>query len=103
MASNLSAGGMGLKGLTTTLIPDCGLRVRFQLPESDTTVEALARLAWVGMQGHAGIAFTDVKATTREEIRSWLDQRMMREGWAVPLEESGDRRMESFWMGSPRT
>ena len=101
IASNLSAGGMGLKGLTTPLIPDCGLRVRFQLPESDTTVEVLARLAWVGTQGHAGIAFTDVKATTREEIRSWLDQRMMQEGWAVPPEEPGGRPMGSFWMGSP--
>jgi transcriptional regulator with PAS, ATPase and Fis domain len=88
-ATNLSASGMGLEGLTTVLGEQCGLRVRFQLPDSDTPVEVLARPAWAGMHGRAGISFTDVNPAARQEMKRWLYQKMAEEGWTVspePLE-----------------
>ena len=91
--ANLSAGGMGLEGLTTVLGYQSGLRVRFQIPNSDRTAEVLARLAWVGMHGRAGIAFTDVTPAVRQTIKRWLHQKMEEEGWTVepePPEELAD-------------
>ena len=82
-AANLSAGGMGLEGLTTVLSYQSGLRIRFQIPDSESTVEVLARLAWVGMHGRAGITFTDVSPAVRQEIKRWLHQKMAEEGWTV--------------------
>ena len=92
-AANLSAGGMGLEGLTTVLGYQSGLRVRFRFPDSDPTVEVLARLAWVGTHGRAGITFTDVSPAVRQEIERWLHQKMAEEGWTVqpePPEELAD-------------
>jgi DNA-binding NtrC family response regulator len=92
-AANLSGGGMGLEGLTTVLGYQSGLRVRYRFPDSDTTVEVLARLAWVGTHGRAGITFTDVSPVVRQEIERWLHQKMAEEGWTVqpePAEELAD-------------
>jgi DNA-binding NtrC family response regulator len=88
-AANLSAGGMGLEGLTTVLGYQSGLRVRFRTPGSDTDVEVLARLAWVGMHGRAGITFTDVSPAVRQEIKLWLHRKMAEEGWTVQPEPPG--------------
>jgi len=84
--TNLSARGMGLEGLTTVLGYQCELRVRFRFPDSDTTVETVARLAWADKQGRVGITFTDVSPAARQEIRRWLYQEMADEGWTVPPE-----------------
>jgi DNA-binding NtrC family response regulator len=85
-ARNLSAAGMGLEGLTSALSYTCGLRVRFRFPGSDTTVEMLARLAWAGAQGRAGITFTAISPAVRQEIGRWLHHKMAEEGWTVQAE-----------------
>jgi transcriptional regulator with PAS, ATPase and Fis domain len=90
IAANLSAGGIGIEGLPTVLGYQSGLRVRFRIPNSDTTVEVLARLAWVGMHGRSGITFTDVSPTVRQEINRWLHQKMAEEGWTVQLAPPGE-------------
>lgn len=77
---------MGVEGLTTALGSQCGLQVRFQFPDSNTTVVALARLAWAGTHGRAGIAFTDVNPAARQEIKRWLYQKMEEEGWTITPE-----------------
>jgi len=82
--TNLSASGMGVEGLTSVLGRQCGLRVRFRFPDSDTTVGLRARLAWTGEHGRAGITFTDVSPAVRQEIWRWLDRKMVEEGWTVP-------------------
>jgi DNA-binding NtrC family response regulator len=85
-ATDLSASGMGLEGLTTVLGYRRNLRVRFRFPDSDMSVETVARLAWADKQGSAGIIFTDVNASTRREINRWLHRKMAEEGWSVPPE-----------------
>jgi len=89
--SNLSERGMGLEGLTTVLGPECELQVRFRLPDSDTPLELVARLAWEDQHGRAGIAFINLSLGSRQEIRRWLHRRMADEGWSVQ-----PKPMESF-------
>jgi PilZ domain-containing protein len=83
-AADLSLSGMRIEGLTTVPDYQAGLQVRFRLPGSDTSVEIPGRLAWADIHGHAGIAFTDVSTAARQEIRRWLYQKMLQEGWTVP-------------------
>jgi DNA-binding NtrC family response regulator len=83
-AADLSLSGMRIEGLTTVPEYEAGLQVRFRLPDSDTSVEIPGRLAWADVHGHAGIAFTDVSTAARQEIRRWLYQKMLQEGWTVP-------------------
>ena len=83
---NLSAKGMGLQGLPAPIDGNCILRVRFRFPDSEVTMDVLARLAWAGANGLAGITFTDVNPAAHQEIRRWLCQKMVQEGWTVQPE-----------------
>jgi len=86
-AANLSAGGMAVEGLPIVLSYQSGLRVRFRIPNSEMSVEVLARVAWAGRHGRAGVAFTDVSPAVRQEIKQWLHQKMAEEGWTVQPEQ----------------
>ena len=89
ISTNVSADGMGVEGLTAVLGHNSEMHVRFRLPESPNYLEVPARLAWGGAQGRAGISFTDVLPATWQEIRRWLCQKMVEEGWTIepePLE-----------------
>jgi hypothetical protein len=77
---------MALEGLTAALAHDCILRVHFLLSDAETPVDVLARLAWAGGHGRAGLTFTDVGPTARQEVRVWLCQKMVEEGWTVEPE-----------------
>jgi len=78
---------MGVEGLTVALgWSQSELRVRFHFSDSDTTVEAVGRLAWVGSPGRAGITFTDVDQSSRREITRWLYEKMAGEGWVLEPE-----------------
>jgi len=85
-ALNLSASGMGLEGLPSALGRNCGLQLRFLLPGSETPVETAARLAWVGARGSGGITFTEVGPIARQEMKRWLREKMVQEGWTVQPE-----------------
>jgi DNA-binding protein Fis len=87
-AVNLSAGGIGVEELNAALSYGCVLRARFLVPGSKTPVDALAHLVWGGMHGRAGLAFTEVEASARAEMRRWLFQKMAEEGWTGPPEPS---------------
>lgn len=84
--TNLSARGMGVEGLTMALGSQSELQVRFRFSDSDRTVEAVGRLAWVASPGRAGISFTDVDQSSRREITRWLYQKMAEEGWILEPE-----------------
>jgi DNA-binding NtrC family response regulator len=86
MSANLSESGMGLEGFPAGLHRNSILRVRFLLPASTTPVEATAFVAWVGVRGSAGIAFTNIGPAARHEIKRWLCEKMLQEGWTVQPE-----------------
>ncbi|MBZ5719646.1 MAG: sigma 54-interacting transcriptional regulator [Acidobacteriia bacterium] len=87
IATNLSLGGMGLEGLTAALNYNSVLTVHLLLPGSEAPVDVLARVAWGGAQGRAGVTFTDVSSAARKELKRWLCQKMVEEGWTVEPEE----------------
>ncbi|HEX7288281.1 MAG TPA: sigma 54-interacting transcriptional regulator [Candidatus Angelobacter sp.] len=87
-AVNLSESGMGLESVPTGLSHNCQLRVRFTIPGSALPIEAPAVVAWVGVRGSAGIAFTNMGPVARHEIKSWLSEKMLREGWTVQPDPS---------------
>jgi transcriptional regulator with PAS, ATPase and Fis domain len=87
IACNLSLGGIGLEGLTSVLSYNSILRVNIPLPGSETVVDVLGRVAWTGGQGRAGITFTDTSPLVRKELRGFLCQKMVEEGWTVEAEE----------------
>jgi hypothetical protein len=86
--NNLGVSGMGLEGLNALIGRRCDLRIRFQFPDADRPIEAMARLAWTDKQGAGGIIFTQVNPETRGEIDQWLHQKMAEEGWTVPTSPS---------------
>ena len=81
--TNLSARGMGVEGFAVAVRSQSELRVRFRFSDSDTTIEAVGRLAWVGSPDRAGITFTGVDQSSRREITRWLYQKMAEEGWIL--------------------
>ncbi len=84
--TNISARGMGIEDLEKSLEAQSELMMRFRFPDSDTTVEASARLAWAGTRGRAGINFTGLKPAAEREITRWLQSKMVEEGWTIQSE-----------------
>jgi DNA-binding NtrC family response regulator len=80
---NLSESGMGLEGLPTNLARNCVLHVQFLIPGFGTPVEAVARVAWVGANGSAGITFTHVEPAAHQHMKDWLCDKMLQEGWTI--------------------
>ena len=89
IACNLSLGGIGLEGLASVLSYNSILKLNILLPGSECAVDVLGRVAWSGAQGRAGVTFTDVSAIARKELRRFLCQKMVEEGWTVETEEPG--------------
>jgi transcriptional regulator with PAS, ATPase and Fis domain len=89
IACNLSLGGIGLEGLASVLSYNSILRVNILLPGSETIVEVLGRVAWSGAQGRAGVTFTDLSPVARKELKHFLCQKMVEEGWTVETEDPG--------------
>ena len=74
-STNISEGGMAVilrqalpKGATPIL--------KFSLPDSDTSLEIEAEVAWADMKGHAGLRFQNVPQATQQLLERWLDDRM---------------------------
>jgi hypothetical protein len=86
VTANLGMSGMGVEGLPAALSSRSQLTLRFQLPGEESFIEAAGRIAWADKQGCAGIIFTELSASARHRINSWLYQKMTEEGWSVAAE-----------------
>jgi DNA-binding NtrC family response regulator len=80
-AVNLSTGGLGFDGLTDPQLFRGLLDARFLLPESETLVEAKARIVWTDANGRAGARFVVLEPALYEEIHHWTANKMKEEGW----------------------
>ncbi len=79
-AANFSENGMAIElgGPSGYGVPSgCGVKVRFLLPGSASTVEAHGEVAWQGRDGLLGIRFLQMMETSRLPYRRWLDQRLL--------------------------
>jgi DNA-binding response OmpR family regulator len=71
---NLALGGMGLR-LRDAITDDEILRIRFQLPNSTTVIQAQGEVAWTDPQGGVGIRFLSLSGDSRAELEKWLQNR----------------------------
>jgi transcriptional regulator with GAF, ATPase, and Fis domain len=77
---NISAGGLAIR--TDTPLPSFQLStVSFVLPATTFAIETEATLAWRGPDGTAGLNFVQLHPAHERELKKWLAERLMAEGW----------------------
>jgi len=69
--TNLSQGGIAIAA-SEALDPAEPVRLRFDLPETDSFVEARGEVAWTDEHGHAGIRFSEVSERLQSNLEQWL-------------------------------
>jgi PilZ domain len=69
--TNLSQGGIAVT-TSEALDPAESLRLRFDLPETDSFVEARGEVAWTDEHGHSGIRFIEVSERLQNNLEQWL-------------------------------
>ncbi len=71
ISCDLGVGGMSLK-LSRRALTSGALRVKFELPGAECSIESAAEIAWDGGGSLAGIRFVNLSAPQREHLKSWL-------------------------------
>lgn len=69
--TNLSQGGIAI-ATSDILDPAEPVRLRFDLPETDSFVEARGEVAWTDEHGHAGIRFIEISEHLQNNLEQWL-------------------------------
>ncbi len=69
--TNLSQGGIAI-ATSDLLDPAEPLRLRFDLPETESFVEARGEVAWTDEHGHAGIRFIEISERLQNNLEQWL-------------------------------
>ena len=69
--ANLALGGMGLR-VRDPISEDEILRLRFQLPGTQTVIHAQGELVWADPQGGVGIRFVSLSGSSRVELENWI-------------------------------
>ncbi len=80
--ANISSGGIAVKS-SVTLKHGSTFEVHFRLPQTSTTVECKAKLAWTSPGGLAGLSFVEIHPALQRELQEWLLARVREEGWTV--------------------
>jgi len=77
---NLSSGGVAIQ-TPVTIAHGESLEISFPLPETNTVIEAKAKLAWTSPGGLAGLSFEEMHPALERELQHWLLERSRVEGW----------------------
>lgn len=77
---NLSTGGVAIQ---TPAVIGHGetLDISFPLPDTNSIIEAKAKLAWTSPGGLAGLSFVEMHPALERELQQWLLERSRAEGW----------------------
>jgi len=82
---NLSSGGLAIQS-SVEIAHGSRLEIAFKLPDTDSTIEGKAKLAWTSPGGLAGLSFEDLHPALESELQQWLLERSRAEGWTEPVE-----------------
>ncbi len=74
-STNISEGGMALM-LHQALPKNATPRLQFTLPDTTVVLDVEAVVAWADINGHVGLRFLNVPATSQELLEKWLNQQM---------------------------
>jgi len=81
--SNVSLGGIALKGVPLKAQNAIALQLTFALPGVETSIHAEAEFAWCSRDGHAGIKFLKLDDTSAGELKRWIVKKQVEEGWTA--------------------
>jgi response regulator RpfG family c-di-GMP phosphodiesterase len=73
--TNVSEGGMAIR-CRGKLPREASVIVQFTLPESNSTLELKAEVAWADDLGRAGIRFTEVPQSSQYQLEKWLTEQL---------------------------
>jgi len=71
--SNLSEGGMAIR-FPGEMPKDMISKIQFTLPQTNTSLELKAEVAWADKAGRAGLRFLDVPQSSQHQLETWLTQ-----------------------------
>ena len=92
---NLSQNGMGVHFGSDVHLPPTA-RFSFSLPDTGRKIEVLGQLTWVDRRGLAGLQFIEINSTSREHLRSWIEEGSDAHPAPPPEAESLSRPKVSF-------
>ena len=75
-SANISEGGMALKTQVALQVGD-KLRLSITLPGLKKETKMMAEVCWSDNAGVAGVEFVRVPMTVKEELQSWLSDRLL--------------------------
>jgi CheY-like chemotaxis protein len=73
--TNLSEGGMAVR-CRGKLPGQVNVMLQFTLPESHSSLELKAEVAWIDDLGRAGIRFTEVPQSSQYQLEKWLTEHL---------------------------
>ena len=79
MSVNISSGGLAVKSPVS--LTSSSIDMTFNLPDSNSTIEAKAKLAWTGPDGLAGLSIVEIHPALQQELQQWLTEKAHAEGW----------------------
>ncbi|HWC16338.1 MAG TPA: sigma 54-interacting transcriptional regulator [Terriglobales bacterium] len=82
-SSNVSLGGIAVNGLPLEAQNALTLKLSFKIPGVEPAIQADAEIAWCSRDGHAGIKFLKLDETSNSELRRWILQKQLEEGWTA--------------------
>lgn len=82
-SSNLSIGGIAVAAFPADAQRSEFLQVRFLLPGAQTEITAQATIAWCTRDGRAGLRFCQIDDQCATELKRWILQRQLEEGWTA--------------------
>jgi CheY-like chemotaxis protein len=74
---NISQTGLCFQA-SELLTSDAIVRIKFELPETQETVQMTGTVAWVRASGRTGMKFTDVAPEQQTKLNEWLDTKIAR-------------------------
>jgi transcriptional regulator with GAF, ATPase, and Fis domain len=83
ICSNVSLGGIALRGVPLEAQNALTLQLSFTLPGEESGIQAEAEFAWCSRDGHAGIKFLRLSDASAGELKRWIMQRQVEEGWTA--------------------
>ena len=82
-ASNVSIGGMALNDLPYETQNALTLNISFRVPGLERVIQTDAEIAWCSREGHAGIKFLQMDDNSANELKRWILQKQLEEGWTA--------------------
>ncbi|HKT23211.1 MAG TPA: sigma 54-interacting transcriptional regulator [Terriglobales bacterium] len=83
LCTNVSLGGMAIQGLPLEAQNAITLNLSFKVPGVEQPIFSEAEIAWCSRDGHAGIKFLKMDDASSGELKRWILQKQVEEGWTA--------------------